>query len=165
MKAFFDWLKSLFVKKAAESPFKPESLIPWYDVAEKELRVVEVPGIKHNPRIIEYHSITGYKGKTDEISWCASFVSWVLVKAGYKSLKTAWARDYEHYGPKLAKPVKGCIMLFERNGKGGDSHVSFYTGVETTTEYKVLGGNQSNQVCIKGYLKNDLIGAYMPKKG
>jgi uncharacterized protein (TIGR02594 family) len=157
-KAIAEFFANLFNSKKTEVKHEPESLIPWYDIAEKELGQTELVGIKHNPRILEYHSVTSYKGKTDEISW-------VLLKAGYKSLKTAWARDYEHYGPKLAKPVKGCIMLFERNGKGGDSHVTFYTGIETATEYKVLGGNQSNQVCIKGYLKNDLIGAYWPKKG
>lgn len=152
-------LQSFSIK---QDPPKNEEIPLWYQIATKELGVTEVRG-GENKRILEYHSATSLKAREDEVSWCASFVSWVLLQAGCKSLKTAWARDYLSYGNKLSAPKKYCIMVFERNAPGGDSHVCFWTGEETSTGYKVLGGNQSNMVCIKEYLKKDLLGCVWPQ--
>ena len=119
---------------------------------------------KSNPRIVEYHQATSLAANDQNTAWCASFVSWVLVQAGMKSLKTAWARDYMEYGTKLTSPKYGCIMVFERNEKGGDSHVAFWTGKEDDLRYFVLSGNQNNMVCVKGYAKKDLLAIRWPVK-
>jgi uncharacterized protein (TIGR02594 family) len=138
--------------------------IPWYDIAEKEIGVKEEPGSGNNPRVIEYHSATSLKSKKDATAWCAAFMCWVLMKAGYKHTKSAWARDYLKYGEKLSKPIKGCIMVFERNGKGGDSHVTLWSGKETETHYLCCGGNQGDQVKLSLYAKKDLLGCRWPVK-
>ncbi len=142
----------------------PESEAPWMDVANGEQGVTEVSGSKSNPRVIEYHDVTSLSADDDATSWCASFASWVLSKAGYRSPRTAWARDFEGYGTKITSPKYGCLMGFERNGVGGDSHIAFYTGEEDRDNYYVLGGNQDNTVKIKGYLKKDLIYMRWPVK-
>jgi hypothetical protein len=49
----------------------------------------------------------------------------------------------------------GDVLVFKR-GAGG--HVGFYVG-ETEGTYAVLGGNQSDQVCITHILKERLLGA------
>jgi uncharacterized protein (TIGR02594 family) len=163
MKAFFEWLKSLFTKPVKIEPLPKVNETLWMDIANKEIGVTEVKGLKHNPRVVEYHDATGLSANDDETSWCAAFASWVLLKAGYKSPKTAWARDFQNYGTKLDKPKYGCLMGFERNGPGGDSHIAFYVK-DDAKYYYVLGGNQDNQVCIKGYPKSALLYMRWPVK-
>lgn len=151
--------------KAKEATFKTPVKTPWMEIAEGEIGQKEIAGDKDNPRIVEYHSVTTLKAKDDETSWCASFTSWCLEKAGYKSTRSAWARDYLKYGSKLEKPEKGCIMVFERGSAGGTSHVGFWTGKENTTGYEILSGNQDDQVKYKYYPKNAFLGARWPVKG
>lgn len=158
-------IKFEVAEKPVEKPVeKPKDETPWMTIATKEIGIAEIPGAKHHPRIIEYHQATSLKAQNDETSWCAAFASWVLLQAGYKSPKTAWARDFEKYGQKIDSPKYGCLMGFERNGPGGDSHIAFYTGKEDEKYYYVLGGNQGNQTCVKGYLKKDLIYMRWPVK-
>lgn len=145
------------VEKPVETVEKPVNETPWMEIARKEFGIAEISGAKNHPRIIEYHQATSLKAQNDETSWCAAFASWVLLKSGCKSPKTAWARDFEKYGTKLHSPKYGCIIGFERNGPGGDSHVAFYTGKEDENFYYVLGGNQNNSVCVKAYPKADVI--------
>lgn len=142
----------------------PFSTCPWLEVADKELGTKEVTGNGNNPRILEYHSATYLKAHTDSTAWCAAFACWVLHRAGYKSTISAWARDFLKYGEHLAFPARGCIMVFERNAPGGDSHVAFYTGIETIDGYQVLGGNQGDAVSLKVYPKKDLLGCRWPVK-
>lgn len=144
-----------------ETPPVVTSDIPWYDIAEKELGVTERGNGK---RVTEYHASTTMGSAPPSTAWCASFVTWALKKAGYKNTNGAWARSYLDIGTKLTQPKKGCIIVFERNGKGGDSHVAFWTGKETATSYTMLGGNQDNMVKIKNYAKKDVLGFRWPTK-
>lgn len=121
-----------------------------YGIAEKEIGVGEEKGIKHNPRIIEYHAGTTYQGKTDEIPWCASFVDWCLKQMGEKSTNSAAAISFMKWGVPLKTPVKGCIVVFSRDG---GNHVAFYHS-ETATQIRCLGGNQSNKVQLSYYPKS-----------
>jgi conserved hypothetical protein TIGR02594 len=144
----------------APLPEEPKSDIPWYEIAEKEIGVTE---LKNPKRVIEYHQATSLAAKDTQTPWCSSFVNWILKQAGYKRTNSAWARDWLDYGQKCS-PKKGCILVFERGAPGGSSHVTFYTGKETESEYLCLGGNQGDAVCIKGYSKKDLLGCRWPIK-
>ncbi len=138
--------------------------VPWKKIAEGEIGISEKnPG--HNARIVEYHQATSLKAKDDETAWCASFACWVLEKAGYKSTKSAWAREFLNYGTKLSAPKPWCIMVFERGSKGGTSHVTFWTGKENPLGYECLGGNQGDSVNRSYYSKKDFLGARWPTKG
>lgn len=137
-----------------------DAIYPWMNVAEAEKGVSEVAGSKHNPRIVEYHQSTTLKAHDDETAWCASFVCWVLERAGYKSTKSAWARDYLKYGLE-SSPQYGCIVIFTRGTDSG--HVGFY--VKSDAEYiYVLGGNQNNQVNVSKYPKSRVLGYRWPVK-
>ena len=177
-KAIADFLKNLKAKQdlKAAPPLKPSPLPmrgedvstdtakpAYYILAEKEIGVSES---KTPSRVIYYLKKWTNLGSDYwfvSTSWCAAFVSYCLGESGYKSLKTAWARDYQGL-KKLTSPVIYCIMGFERNGPGGDSHVAFWTGRETSTHYEVLGGNQDNQVCFAWYRKSDVIYFVQPQK-
>ena len=136
----------------------PKVDVSWMQIAEKEIGVTEWSNPK---RVIEYHQATDLKAKDTSTAWCSSFACWVLGQAGYKTTKSAWARNWLNYGD-IADKQRGCIMVFERNAPGGDSHVAFYTGKETATGYLVIGGNQGDSVCIKEYRKKDLLGCRWP---
>jgi uncharacterized protein (TIGR02594 family) len=154
------------VEKPVESVDKPttpivhvsteSNMMKVYDIAYKEKGVSEIVGAKDNPRIVEYHKATtlppGYLH--DEVPWCASFVSWCLEQAGLKSTNDASAISYAKYGTKLDVPTKGCICVFSREG---GNHVAFFDH-QIGNDIYVLGGNQSNMVCIKAEPKSRLLG-------
>lgn len=152
------------IKKVHEMTSSDKIVIidtPWMDIANKEIGIQEIEGHKHNHRIIEYHSVTTLKATEDEVPWCASFVSWCLEKANIISTKDAWARSYLNWGVKIDKPIYGCICVFSRGSTSG--HVAFYIS-ENENQITVLGGNQSDKVCISSYPKERLLSYRMPKK-
>jgi uncharacterized protein (TIGR02594 family) len=127
------------------------------EIVMKEVGVAEIPGPKENPRILEYHKATKLKSKSERVPWCAAFASWALKQAGLPSLETAWARDYLKYGTALSKPLPGCLMIYERGGPGGDSHVTFFHHSAGGLDF-CAGGNQSDSVNVTGFGKGRLLG-------
>lgn len=135
----------------------------WLKRAFLEVGVTEVAGSKDNPRIIEYHSVTSLKATEDSISWCSSFVCWVLEMSSIKSTRSAAARSYTNFGEKLSKGKRGCIAVFARPPSPTSGHVAFYL-YETDNHVAVLGGNQDNQVKVSLYKKSNLLGYRWPKE-
>ena len=126
--------------------------------ARSELGQSELPGAKHNPRIVEYHQLTKLRAKDDETPWCSSFVNWCLSKSNYPTTESAAARSWATYGaPCLPHP--GAIVVLTRTGGG---HVGFYVR-ETGKYVYILGGNQSNKVSIAGYDKGRIIAYRLPQ--
>jgi len=117
----------------------------WMEEAFKDYFVSEIKGNKHNPKVLQMWKDAKLGGiKDDETAWCAGAVSAWLERAGIRSQRTAWARNYLNQGGKLYSPKFGSIVVFER-GKGG--HVGFVTGIaEDGSQIKVIGGNQSDTV-------------------
>lgn len=150
--------------KPAPVPPKPPKTVlqKIYERAFAELNVAEIsPG--HNPRILEYHSVTSLKAQDDETPWCASFVSWVLEREGIRSTKSARARSYTEWGKAIAKPEKGCIVVFSRGSNPTFGHVAFYS-YESDTHVWVLGGNQGNRVSIAPYPKSRVLSYRIPSQ-
>ncbi|MEO6589793.1 MAG: SH3 domain-containing C40 family peptidase [Pyrinomonadaceae bacterium] len=130
----------------------------WMPIALAEQGVKEFPGSGDNPRIVEYLKSTTLPApfnSNDETAWCSCFVNWCVERSGFEGTDSAWARGWLNWGKKLAKPRRGCIVVFKREVNSG--HVAFYVG-ETATHVKVLGGNQSNAVNINNYPKSRLLG-------
>ena len=134
---------------------------PWMDIASAETGVKEISGSKDTPRIVEYHRATSLKATDDETPWCAAFVSWVLMKAGYASKYSARARSYLDYGTPALKPQFGDIVIFSRGSAG---HVAFYVGHDANGNIQCLGGNQGNKVCVSTYDKERILGFRRPYK-
>lgn len=148
-------------------PMKEQSA-PWMKIVKNEIGVKEVPGSGNNPRVLEYHASTNldkdYAGK-DSTSWCSSFANWVIEKHGFKGTNSAWARKWLSWGVELDKPVYGCIAVYERNGPGGDSHVTFWVGESASGHYdRCVGGNQGDAVKESLYDKKSLLGYRWPKE-
>lgn len=114
-------------------------------------------GAANNPVIIEWAKECGIKGYTaDSIPWCGLFVA-VCAKRARKELpdKPLWARDWLNWGNNSQTPMLGDVMVFSRKSGG---HVGIYVG-EDATAYHVLGGNQSDCVCISRAAKDRFLGA------
>jgi len=123
---------------------------PWLAVARGELGQKEIVGRQNNSRIIEYHAATSLKAKDDETAWCSSFANWCLKQAGFKGTNNALAASWLKWGVAgTARP--GAIAVV---GTRSTCHVGFLIE-ETATHYKLLGGNQGNQVKVSQYPKGE----------
>ena len=122
----------------------------WMKTAHGEEGVKEVAGVRHHPRIIEYHSTTTLDARTDEVPWCSSFVNWVMQQAGYTGTRSARALSWGEWGQQLIEPIEGCIVVTKRKGGG---HVGFF--IREDADYIwLLGGNQNNEVRVSMFKKS-----------
>ena len=113
--------------------------------------LAEIKGDKHNPEIIAWAKalspILAAYVVSDEIPWCALFISHVCqvtglpVPKGYNAVR---ASGFEAWGTQSPTPMLGDVLVFERPGGG---HVGLYVG-EDADAFHVFGGNQGDKVSI-----------------
>ncbi len=158
--------QQLQIPEEAAAPVSPHAVealgteLPWLELAQREMQtgVKEIRG-GENPRIIEYHSTTTGKAKTDEVAWCSSFVNWCMTQIGIKGTNSAWAQDWKNWGIKLDRPRRGCLVVFRWND--GTGHVGFFMG-PSLGGVMVLGGNQSNAITIQSFKTGNIIAYRWP---
>lgn len=149
---------------AAHSLPKPETAPAepsWLVWARREVGQKEVPGGKHNGRILFYHRFTLLKATADEVPWCAAFGCASLEEQGIRSPRSAAARDFLKWGKKLDIPRVGCFVVFSRGSNPASGHVAIYLRT-VGNEIEVLGGNQGDAVCVTRYPKSRLLGYRWP---
>lgn len=137
---------------------------PWFSVATYFKGLAEVHGSTDNPKIVEMFKISGHpEVDDDETPWCAAFVGACLRLAGYKSSGSLGARSYQRFGQDLgSRPQRGCIAVFTRGDpNAATGHVAFFDHEDGDHVY-VLGGNQSDKVCLSRYAKGRLLGYRWP---
>lgn len=130
-----------------------------YEIALHEVGISEVSGDETNPRIAEYLKTVG-QAPYDEIPWCSAFVNWCVKQAGLQGTDRANARSWLGWGVPVPLEVAqiGDVVVFWRGEPDGwMGHVGFFSKHVGNMIY-VLGGNQSNQVCNKGYPVDRLLG-------
>lgn len=120
----------------------------WLQLARKDIGTKEIPGAKHNPRVLRYWTLIRAPFTDDETPWCAGFVGAKLEEAGIKSTRSAWAKSYAKWGDELEAPIPGCIVVFHRGANSG--HVGFFVGY-SGRNLLILGGNQGDAVNIKPF--------------
>ena len=133
-----------------------------------EYGVQEVIGKGSNKTILSWRDELNLAGvkvmgfSDDSIPWCGLFAAIICYRRLKKPEEVVkdplWARNWAKYGTKSSKPGLGDILVFSR-GSGG--HVGFYVA-EDSTAYHVIGGNQSDKVCITRIAKDRLIAARRP---
>jgi len=141
------------VSNSLITPFLP----PWMPIAIKELGVSEVKGNLHNPKILEYHKTTTLAAKQDEVSWCSSFVNWVMKQAGIKGTGLANAQSWLKWGVGIDVPIYGSIVVLKRGKEPWMGHVGFLV-YDSKERMMILGGNQGDKVSIAPFSKKDLLG-------
>jgi len=123
---------------------------------------LESSGTKNNPVILAWAKALKLTStySHDSIPWCGLFIGYVALRAGKSVAQSPlWALSWADEGTPAKVPMLGDILTFKRDGGG---HVGLYIG-EDATAYHVLGGNQSDQVCITRILKSRLYKARRPK--
>ncbi|QWV98221.1 TIGR02594 family protein [Geomonas nitrogeniifigens] len=122
----------------------------WIKIAAAEIGQKEIPRTSANPRILLYHSTTSLRATSDEVAWCSAFVNWCLRQVGIAGTDSAAATSWLHWG-LISAPRLGAISVVRK--VTGENHVAFYIS-ETSDYYKLLGGNQGDQVRISKYYKS-----------
>jgi uncharacterized protein (TIGR02594 family) len=141
---------------------KKETELPWIVEGKKVFGLHE---INNNAELKAWLKSDGKTlGDPKALPWCGDYVETAIKKSlpnetftGELAKNPYWARNWIHFGVPTV-PVYGAIAVFSRN-EGG--HVGFLVG-EDSTDYYVLGGNQSNSVNISRIAKNRLLATRWP---
>ncbi len=130
--------------------------------------VIESPGTADNPVILSWAAELGASVasvyKADEIPWCGLFMAIIAKRAGKIVVKDPlWALNWGTFGTHAETPMLGDVLVFVRTTSDGKKagHVALYVG-EDATCYHILGGNQSDRVCIVRKDKSNLYIARRP---
>ena len=137
----------------------------WIEEALKYLGQHEKYGKgEHNEQIVKFWEMgkVDLDVSDDETPWCAAFVSAMLEEAGVKSARTGWARGYLKWGQKLGMPTNGAVVVFSRGPTAG--HVGFVVGRDADGNIMVLGGNQGDEVSIKAFSRDRILGYRWPSE-
>jgi uncharacterized protein (TIGR02594 family) len=130
--------------------------------ALKLFGTVEGAGAKDNPTILAWAKEVGLSDtySHDSIPWCGLFMAVVAKRAGKQAVDSPlWALSWANFGePPEGGPMLGDVLTFKRDGGG---HVALYVG-EDAGFYHVLGGNQSDKVCITRIARSRLHKARRP---
>jgi len=136
---------------------------PWLRLAIQEKDTAEIPGAGNNPRILDYHAETSLKATSDEVAWCSSFVCWCMERSGIPSTRSAAARSWLDWGNAVSAGIQGAVVILSRGTNPAQGHVGFYWSEDVDQVY-LLGGNQENKVCVRGFRKKDVLGYRVPEE-
>lgn len=112
----------------------------------------EGPGSMDNPVILGWAKELGLSGvySHDSVPWCGLFVALVAKRAGKEPVANPlWAMNWRNFGTEVQTPMLGDVLVKTRKTASGTiaGHVCIVLG-EDGTHYHVIGGNQSDKVCI-----------------
>lgn len=134
---------------------------PWFQAARGEIGTKEITSGGYNPRVLEYLKTVGLN-RMD--AWCSAFVAWCL-KSGGASITgiTAAARSNVNAScyEKIQDPLHGCVAVFSRGSDPSKGHVGFVESIQGG-KIKIIGGNQSDAVNIRGIPTGRLLGYRWP---
>lgn len=129
--------------------------------ALKLFGTIEMPGLGSNPVIMSWSDELGLKASysSDSVPWCGLFMAVVAKRAGKTPpIAPLWALNWALFGAATPAPMLGDVLVFKRPSGG---HVALYVG-EDDQAFHVLGGNQSDQVCITRIERDRLHAARRP---
>jgi len=135
---------------------------PWIKIAKSHIGLKEIPGKEHNPVILTWLKKLKAWWMDDETPWCAVYVAHCFRECNLAIPKlymraSEWSNDW---GVKLVQPMDGCVAVFTRSGGG---HVGFVMGITPDNFLLILGGNQGDQVNIRKFSRDRVVGYYWPK--
>jgi uncharacterized protein (TIGR02594 family) len=135
---------------------------PWYEIALRELAAsVAEQGSGEHPRILEYlatcNDLEEGEAERDSTPWCSAFVNWCLEQCGIEGTDSGWARSWAEWGEAIDRPRLGAVVVWARGRMAAEEpvtgHVAFVVE-DLGDSLLVLGGNQSDCVCVKAYPKH-----------
>lgn len=115
----------------------------------------EVPkGSNRGPRVEAYLASCGLGGG---YAWCAAFVYWCVLKAGFTPKiqarsaagVTEWVKTAKACNAIIDKPKRGCLFAYT---KEGHTHIGFVRGVhESAGQFLTVEGNTNDDGSREGY--------------
>lgn len=135
----------------------------WTQWLRAKLGEREIKGPDHNAWILACHAVTGLHARDDETAWCSAAACWAMEAAGWRSPRSAAARDWLGWG-LATKPRHGCIVVLNRSSVGPTAgHVGFLdlSGPKPGVVL-LLGGNQGDCVSLTWYDHNRVLGYRWP---
>lgn len=130
-----------------------------FEIAELFLGMDERNNTKELDSYFKKHTKWPYSVKSTP--WCAAFVNATLAAAGLPMTGSFMARSFLKYGRPVTRPNVGDIVVFKR-GAPPSGHVAYYVKNYDHSYIVVLGGNQKDEVCMKLYRKDSILGYRRP---
>jgi len=143
----------------------------WMAVAQQEAArgVKEISGAIHQDRILLYHASTSLAATEDEVPWCAAFANFCIELGGHVGTDSARARSFLLWGVRISPPAYGAIVVLSRGPDppgpeviDAPGHVGFLVASPTPDEILVLAGNQADQVCVRPFPRDRILGVRWP---
>ena len=128
------------------------------EIALTQYGIKEIVGSNNNKKIVSYFQDLGFDISDDETAWCAAFINWCALKAGFKRTNKLNARSFLEIGViiELDSIQLGDVVILER-GSDWQGHVGIFINRVGNLVY-LLGGNQSNMVNITAYSIDKILG-------
>lgn len=142
---------------------KEQLPVDWVDLAKTYIGTREHKGPGSNQKILDMRKELGVGLSDDDVPWCGTFVGYCLHKSG-RDIPSVPERAlaYSQMGMvKLTRPAYGSVAVMSRQGGG---HVGFVVGKNKAGRIMILGGNQNDEVNIKPFAQERILGFYWPTK-
>lgn len=144
-------------------------LISAYTVAHRWIGLRETPGAGHSSAVLAMLQLDDRSVRDDETPWCSAFVNFVAWQLGLPRSASLSARSWLSVGTpiELAAAAPGWDVVVLSRGpnappasvRAAPGHVGFYASHdERRGTVKLLGGNQSDQVCLEEFSLARLLG-------
>lgn len=131
--------------------------------AMREYGLQEIPGPKHNQRIMQMLREVEFPFHDDETSWCGTFISAMAKRAGLTFPERGFsARAWLEWGESVPadEVMTGDVVVYWRSSKTSwKGHVGLF--ISRSPDGKgiyTLGGNQRNMVSIQLYKAERVLG-------
>jgi uncharacterized protein (TIGR02594 family) len=132
----------------------------WLTFARRDIGLKEIPGARHEPRILQMWRRVGAWFSDDETPWCGGFMGQWFIQCGIAPPKDCWrAKNWLEWGKAIDEPVLGCVVIF---GRDGGAHVAYVVGKTSDGYLACLGGNQGNTVSIAKFPYGRVLGYRIP---
>lgn len=157
-------VKALLTDAKSAKDSLDDVTIVWFQESRRLMGLREDTGSGSNATLLDWADKLGLDYDSDDIPWCGLFVAHCIgatLTTEPLPNNPLSARSWMKFGGPCT-PRPGAVMVFWRGSREGwQGHVAFYVG-EDAKAYHVLGGNQSDSVCITRIAKDRLLGARWP---
>lgn len=130
-----------------------------FECASQFIDTQEMPGDIDNPLIVAMLQSCDRSVTHDEVPWCSAFVNFICMCMNVPRSKSLAAKSWLKVGIVTTYPVIGrSIVILNRGSNSAQGHVGFFAGFGSNDEIHILGGNQSNRVCVEPFRVTDIVG-------
>ncbi len=132
----------------------------WLRIASEDIGVREIHGAATAPKITQWLKRLRAWWADDETPWCGVACAAWMKAAGIEPPKEYFrAKSWLQWGRAIEKPVRGCVVVFGREGGG---HVGLVVGETPGGGLAVLGGNQGDAVSVAAFSRSRVLGFRVP---